>query len=317
MHILITGATGFVGGYLAAELAEYYPQAKLFGTAYGHTSGAVLPEDMSLLEVDLRNPAMICHALEQSQPDIIFHLAGFASGAGTDSAVIRAANVDATRMLVEQVAAQGRPCRIHLASTGYVYGTTALGQPAHEDTPLHPDGLYAQSKVEMEAIVRPLVSDNLAITVTRAFNHTGPRQTPVFVAAGFARQLARIERGLDAPIIHVGNLEARRDFLHVQDVVRAYRLLLCELEPIPWRVVNVASGEGVSIQDILNRFLTLTSVKTTVEIDPTHLRTSDMSECVGSPKLLCQLTGWRNTHTLTDTLLETLAWWRSTGVDIW
>ncbi|WP_395145119.1 GDP-mannose 4,6-dehydratase [Armatimonas sp.] len=317
MRILITGATGFVGGYLAAELAAHYPLAKLFGTTYGHTSGAMLPDGMPLLEADLRDPAKIREALAQSTPDVIFHLAGFASGAGTDVAVIRAANVDATRLLVEAVAESEKPCRLHLASTGYVYGTTPPNVPATETDTLRPEGPYAHSKAEMETVVQPLASEKLSITVTRAFNHTGPRQTPVFVAPGFARQLARIERGLDAPVMRVGNLEALRDFLDVRDVVRAYRLLLCELEPAPWRVVNVGSGEAVAIQSILDTLLTLTQTRVTVEVDPARLRPSDMPECVGSPALLSQLTGWRKTHSLTDTLLETLAWWRSTGVDIW
>lgn len=317
MRILITGATGFVGGHLATELAAHYPQAQLFGTTFGHTSGAMLPDSMPLLEADLRDPARIGLALEQSDPDIIFHLAGFASGAGTDAAVIRAANVDATLMLVEAVAALKKPCRLHLASTGYVYGTTESNAPATENTPLRPEGLYAQSKAEMETVVRPLASDKLAITVTRAFNHTGPRQTPAFVAPGFARQLARIERGLDPPVVRVGNLEARRDFLDVRDVVRAYRLLLCELETAPWRVVNVASGEAIAIQTILDTLLSLTQADVAVEVDTSRLRPSDMPECVGSSALLSQLTGWRKTHSLADTLVETLKWWRSTGVDIW
>ena len=317
MRILITGATGFVGGYLAAELATHYPQATLFGTTYGHTSGAILPENMPLLEADLRDPAMIREALARSEPDIIFHLAGFASGAGTDAAVIRAANVDATLLLVEAAAALAKPCRLHLASTGYVYGTTEPGKPASEGDTLRPEGVYAHSKAEMESAVRPLASEKLSLTVTRAFNHTGPRQTPVFVAPGFARQLARIERGLDAPVVRVGNLEARRDFLDVRDVVRAYRLLLCELEPTPWRVVNVASGEALAIQSILDTLLALAKTRVTVETDPARLRPSDMPECVGSSALLAQLTGWRKTHALTGTLAETLAWWRSTGIDIW
>ena len=317
MRILITGATGFVGGYLAAELAEHYPTAQLFGTTYGHISGTVLPEGMPLLLADLRDPAMIRQALEKSTPDVIFHLAGFASGAGTDAAVIREANVDATRMLVEAVAEQAKPCRLHLASTGYVYGTTEAGKPASEGDLLRPEGPYAQSKAEMESVVEPLASETLSITVTRAFNHTGPRQTPVFVAPGFARQLARIERGLDAPVVRVGNLEAKRDFLDVRDVVRAYRLLLCELEPAPWRVVNVASGEAIAIQKILDTLLSMAQTDVTVELDPSRLRPSDMPECIGSSALLSSLTGWRTTYSLADTLLETLSWWRSTGVEIW
>ncbi|MBB6052084.1 GDP-mannose 4,6-dehydratase [Armatimonas rosea] len=317
MRILITGATGFVGGYLAAELAAHYPQAQLFGTTYGQTSGALLPDNMPLLEADLREPAKIRQALEQSDPDFIFHLAGFASGAGTDAAVIRAANVDATKLLVEAVAERGKPCRLHLASTGYVYGTTEPGKPAREDDTLRPEGPYAQSKAEMETEIAPLASGSLSITVTRAFNHTGPRQTPVFVAPGFARQLARIERGLDTPVVRVGNLEAKRDFLDVRDVVRAYRLLLCELEPAPWRVVNVASGDAVAIQTILDTLLGFAKVDVSVELDPARLRPSDMPQCIGSSALLSSLTGWRTTHSLTDTLLETLTWWRSTGVDIW
>ncbi|WP_309711425.1 GDP-mannose 4,6-dehydratase [Armatimonas sp.] len=317
MRILITGATGFVGGYLAAELAEHYPTAKLFGTSYGHASGANLPEGTTILDADLRDPAVIASVLEASAPDIIFHLAGFASGAGTDAAVIRAANVDATRMLVEAVARTNKPCRLHLASTGYVYGTTEPGQPASEGDTLRPEGAYAQSKAEMETVIQPLATEKLSITVTRAFNHTGPRQTPVFVAPGFARQLARIEQGLDEPTVRVGNLEAKRDFLDVRDVVRAYRLLLCEQEPTPWRILNVASGEAVSIQSILETLLGMAQTKVEVEVDPARLRPSDMPECVGSSAFLSALTGWRKTHSLTDTLEETLSWWRSTGVHIW
>jgi GDP-4-dehydro-6-deoxy-D-mannose reductase len=317
MRILITGATGFVGGYLAAELSEHYPKAQLFGTSYGHASGAALPEGTTVLDADLRDPAVIARVLEASAPDIIFHLAGFASGAGTDAAVIRAANVDATRMLVEAVASTHKPCRLHLASTGYVYGTTEPGQPASESDTLRPEGAYAESKAEMETVIQPLATENLSITVTRAFNHTGPRQTPVFVAPGFARQLARIEQGLDEPTVRVGNLEAKRDFLDVRDVVRAYRLLLCEQESAPWRVVNVASGEAISIQSILDTLLGMAEKKVRVEIDPSRLRPSDMPECVGSSALLSELTGWRKTHSLTDTLAETLSWWRSAGVHIW
>lgn len=311
MRVLITGITGFVGGYLAAELAAEYPGIAFFGTTYGPTSGAGLPPGTQLQEADLRDPAAIQGVVESAQPDIVFHLAGFASGAGTDAAVIRAANVDATVALVKTLAAQGKPCRLHLASTGYVYGTTVAGRPAQEADALQPEGAYAQSKAEMEAAVQPLATENLSITVTRAFNHTGPRQAPGFVVPAFARQLARIEKGLEPSVVRVGNLEAKRDFLDVRDVVRAYRLLVCELAPVPWRVVNVASGQAVSIQSVLDQLVAAAQVPMTVELDPARLRPADMPECVGDPAQLTALTGWTPTVPLAQTLADTLAWWRT------
>lgn len=311
MQILITGVTGFVGAYLASELAALYPKALLFGTTFGATTPAPLPEALTVLEADLREPLRLREVVAAAEPTHVFHLAGFASAAGTDAALIRAANVDATVALVETLTQRGKPCRLHLASTGYVYGTTPPGQPATESTPLQPDGFYAQSKVEMERAVEPLASEQVCITVTRAFNHTGPRQTPAFVVPGFARQLSRIERGLAEPVVRVGNLEAKRDFLDVRDVIRAYRLLLMELEPKPWRIVNVASGEALSIQSILDQLIAQTRVPVTVELDPERLRPSDMPECTGDPTLLSVTTGWRKSIPFTDTLSETLDWWRS------
>ena len=311
MQILITGVTGFVGAYLASELASRYPQARLFGTTFGKTTLASLPPSLTLLEADLRQSSQLSQVVAAAEPTHVFHLAGFASAAGTDAALIRAANVEATVALVEALHQQGQPCRLHLASTGYVYGTTQPGEPAQESTPLRPEGLYAQSKAEMERVVEPLSSDLVSITLTRAFNHTGPRQTPVFVVPGFARQLSRIERGVTEPVVRVGNLEAKRDFLDVRDVVRAYCSLLLEQEPKPWRVVNVASGEAVAIQSILDQLLALTRVPVTVEVDPERLRPADMPECVGDPTLLCGSTGWRKSIPLADTLRETLDWWRS------
>lgn len=311
MQILITGVTGFVGAYLASELALVYPHASLFGTTFGPTIPASLPASLTVLEADLRETSDLGRVVAAAEPTHVFHLAGFASAAGTDAELIRAANVDATVALVDVLRRRGQPCRLHLASTGYVYGSTPHGEPANEHTPLRPEGLYAQSKAEMERVVEPLASDLISITVTRAFNHTGPRQSPAFVVPGFARQLSRIERGVAEPVVRVGNLEAKRDFLDVRDVIRAYRLLLLEQEPKPWRVVNVASGEAVSIQSVLDQLIALTRVPVTVEVDPDRLRPADMPECIGDPTLLSAATGWRKSIPLADTLKETLDWWRS------
>jgi GDP-4-dehydro-6-deoxy-D-mannose reductase len=152
--------------------------------------------------------------------------------------------------------------------------------------------------------------DGLQITSTRAFNHTGPHQTTAFAVPAFASQIARIEAGHEEPIVRVGNLDALRDFLDVRDVVRAYRLLLTAETESAYRVVNVASGTGVAMRDLLNRLLALARVPVTVETDPSRLRPSDIPESIGDPALLTEWTGWKPEVDLDTTLAATLEWWR-------
>jgi len=317
-RVLITGATGFVGGWLAGELVAHLPEARLFGTTT-HSPKDLPHEDgappMTLITADLTDADDVRRAVAQTQPTHVFHLAGFASGAGTDVDRIRQLNVDATLTLLAALEAQGNACRVQLASSGYVYGATTPGRPARETDPPNPSGAYAISKAEMERAVRPYAEHGLlSLTVTRAFNHTGPRQATDFVVPAFARQIARIERGLEPPVVRVGNLEALRDFLDVRDVIRAYRLLLFETPPAPWRVVNVASGKAVIIRSLLDELVADATVPVTIETDPARLRPSDLPECIGASTLLTELSGWRPTYSLSETLLETLRYWRSVTV---
>jgi GDP-4-dehydro-6-deoxy-D-mannose reductase len=314
VRVLITGVTGFVGGWLAEELAGHYPQASLYGTTTHSASDvpANLPPGLGLLTADLTDPDAVRHAVAEATPTHVFHLAGFASGAGTDAERISRVNVDATVSLLSALEAEGNSCRVQLASSGYVYGATTPGRPAKETDPPNPSGAYAESKAAMEKAVRPYAENGLlSLTVTRSFNHTGPRQAIDFVVPAFAKQIARIEKGLEPPVVRVGNLEAKRDFLSVQDVVRAYRLLLLESDPAPWRVVNVASGVGVTIRSLLDTLVADSTAEVTVETDPARLRPSDLPECVGDSTLLTQLTGWHPEISLEETLAGTLNYWRS------
>ena len=150
----------------------------------------------------------------------------------------------------------------------------------------------------------------LSLTVTRAFNHTGPRQTTDFVVPAFARQIARIEADLEPPVVRVGNLEAGRDFLAVRDVVRAYRLLVCETNPSSWRIVNVSSGRAVSIRSLLDKLTARASVPVQIENDPARMRPSDLPESAGDSSLLRSLTGWEPAIGLDEMLTDTLDYWR-------
>lgn len=312
MRVLITGATGFVGGWLGQELAAAYPDVHIFGMAHhSMPHSEYLPSHTQILMGDLMDPLGMRSLLAKVQPDVVFHLAGFASGAGSDQQRIFHINVDGTVALLQALTERGEPCRVLLASSGYVYGTTQPGRPAIEEDAPAPAGIYAESKAAMEVAIRPIADAGLlSLTITRSFNHTGPRQTPDFVVPGFARQIARIEKKLEEPVVRHGNLEAKRDFLDVRDVVRAYRLLMMETEPVPWRVVNVASGHGVVIRELLEQLIALSSVTVRQESDSARMRPSDMPECIGNPSRLKELTGWEPTIPLTETLTNTLNYWR-------
>jgi GDP-4-dehydro-6-deoxy-D-mannose reductase len=318
LRVLITGATGFVGGWLAQDLVGQCSDAVLWGTAHGPVPVTPLPPDLRLLPCDLTDERAVAGVVAETAPDRVFHLAGFAAtGAGAPD-LIRRANVDATVCLLRALAGQGKPCRVLLASSGYVYGTTPAERPAREEDPLSPAGAYAESKVQMEEAARALAESvpGLRITAARAFNHTGPRQGPDFVVPAFARQIARIEAGLEPPVVRVGNLDAQRDFLHVRDVVRAYRLLLMDADDgenassPPWRLMNVASGDAVRIRTLLDGLLLRARVPLAIESDPERARPTDLARCVGDPARLKSLTGWEPEIGLARTLEETLEWWR-------
>lgn len=294
-----------MGGWLLASLQAAYPDAILFGTTLG---GGALPEGVAAIEADLSLPAQVAGAIYESKPTHVFHLAGFASAAGTDEGAIHRANVDSTVLLLRAITAQATPCRVLVASSGYVYGPTE--RPAIESDSLAPRGAYAQSKAAMEEKAAPYGSGTLSLTLARAFNHTGPRQRTGFAVPDWASQLARIERGEGEPVLRVGNLGSVRDFLDVRDVVEAYRLLACEASAEPLTTVNVCSGEGVTMQAALDSLIAEAKVPVRVEVDPGKFR-DDSWACVGNPEKLIELTGWRRTRTLADTARETLAWWRA------
>ena len=314
MRILVTGATGFVGTWLLAHLDEAYQDGsvELFGTEHGPALGPV-PPSVRLASCDLTDGGAVKTVISDVWPDRVFHLAGFASAAGTDHALIHRVNVEATVSLLRALDDLDWPCRVQLASSGYVYGATVPGRHAREDDALAPSGAYAESKAAMEQAARAFARPGgaLSVTVTRSFNHSGPRQSPGFFVPAVARQIARIEAGLEPPVVRVGNLDAKRDFLDVRDVVRAYRLLLeADAASDDFRIVNVASGQARVIQSLLDALVAQSHVPLRVETDPARVRALDLPDCVGDASHLQTLTGWQPQIPLDQTLADTLDYWR-------
>jgi GDP-4-dehydro-6-deoxy-D-mannose reductase len=144
---------------------------------------------------------------------------------------------------------------------------------------------------------------------TRGFNHEGPRRGPVFVASDFAKQIADIEKGRKPPVLNVGNLEAKRDFTDVRDMVKAYWLALEKCEP--GEVYNICSGTAWSIQKLLDHLLSLTRTKIEVKQDPARLRPSDVPILLGDNSKFVKATGWKPVIPFEKTLADMLEYWRA------
>jgi GDP-4-dehydro-6-deoxy-D-mannose reductase len=303
MRILVTGANGFVGGYLIRHLLRVQPDAQITGVVHEPSAPGIEPA-VRFVPGDITDRAAIRKLIRTEHPDHLYHLAGAASGAGQDRQAILRANVDGARWVMEAAAELVPPARMLFISTGYVYGNCDLEHPAQENDPVRPLGPYAESKHDAE----PYAHAAGAI-IARAFNHTGPEQTTAFVVPAFAAQIAAIERGTQPPELRVGNLEALRDFLDVRDVVRAYQLLMAHGEP--GGIYNVCRGEAVSMQSLLDSLLALARVPITVQPDPQRMRPSDIAVSVGDPSKLRTATGWQPNILVPQTLRDTLDWWRS------
>jgi len=153
------------------------------------------------------------------------------------------------------------------------------------------------------------MSWKLDVVRTRGFNHEGPRRGPVFVASDFAKQIADIEKGRKEPVLSVGNLEARRDFTDVRDMVRAYWLAL--EKGAPGEVYNIASGTAWSIQKVLDMLLGMTKTKIEVRQDPARLRPSDVPVLLGDATRFREATGWAPKIPFEQTLKDMLEYWRA------
>ena len=212
--------------------------------------------------------------------------------------------------LFEACRRSGISPRIQIACSSEEYGMVYEDElPIKETNPLRPLSPYAVSKVAQDMLAYQYwMSYKTDVVRTRGFNHEGPRRGPVFVASDFAKQIADIERGQKAPVIHVGNLEARRDFTDVRDMVKAYWLALEKCAG--GEVYNICSGKAWRIRDVLDLLLTMTRVKIEVREDAARLRPSDVPVLLGDYSKFHAATGWDPTIPFETTLADMLDYWR-------
>jgi GDP-4-dehydro-6-deoxy-D-mannose reductase len=302
---LVTGAAGFAGSHLLDLLRE--SDGEIVGW---HRPGHQPPNVAAEWEaVDVMDRAAVIEAVARLRPAVVYHCAGAAHvGRAWEGATgALATNVMATHHVLEGLRLAGQESRVLVPSSALVYRPADV--PLGEHHPLVPTSPYGLSKLAQELLACHAGSGRIHVTVARAFNHFGPRQDPAFAASGFARQIARIEAGFQAPEIVVGNLEARRDLTDVRDTVRAYQLIVERGRP--GRAYNVCSGRALPIGDLLNMLVGRSHVSIEVRVDPSLFRPNDVPLLVGDPTRLHDEVGWTPEMPFEQTLEDTLNYWRS------
>jgi len=311
MRVLITGVAGFVGRHLAAHLFGEGGQEVWGLTRSGRAVDGLDPR-VKLVGADLKDRDAVETAVEQAQPEAVYHLASQASVALSlkDPLDTMLNNVVGQVNLLEACAKHAPGARILVVASNEEYGLTRPDElPLHETKELRPISPYAVSKVTQDLMGHQyFATHKLQIVRVRPFTHTGPGHASLFVTPAFARQIAEMERGMCEPLLRVGYLDGRRDFTDVRDVVRGYRLLIERGEP--GEVYNLGSGVPRSVRSILDGLMALTTMRPVVETDPARLRPLEVPVMYADTTRIQAATGWRAEIPFEQTLRDVLEDWR-------
>lgn len=301
---LVTGASGFAGWHLCARLRSQ---------GWG-VRRAVNPDargEADAFPCDIGDAARVRQLVEWAHDAThVFHLAAmtFVPLSSRNPGETMRVNLEGTVNLADAVHEIIPGARLVFAGSAAIYGVPeALPMPeTHRIAPREP---YAISKAAADAYCEYLFrSEHADIVRARPFNHSGARQSDAFVLASFAKQIAGIEAGGAEPVIHAGNLDAARDFLHVDDVVRAYEMLALSGEP--GEAYNICSGKAHTVREALDMMLSLSTVRITVCVDPDRLRPVDIPVVAGSHERITRRTGWLPEVEFERLLGDLLAYWR-------
>ena len=294
MKALVTGSRGFVGKYLTALLEDGGIEVIHYNIRDGF---------------NIMNYEQLRNTLDIHRPDYVFHLAAqaFVPESFHDPARTFQVNTIGSVNILEAVKNLGLSTRIHFAGTSEEYGDTEYsdGEITELDLPT-PKSPYAISKLAMNHMAMLYArSYRMPVVVTRAFNHTGPGRGEMYAESSFAKQIAEFEIGKRDVIEH-GNLESKRNYTDVRDIVRAYATAI----ELPSGVYNVCSSTNVKMQSILDGLVSLSKADIKTRVNPALYRPSDFSFKEPSAKKFCDLTNWRPEITLGDTLEDLLNYWR-------
>lgn len=314
MKVLITGITGFVGSHLAEFLLNK-KDIQIYGIERWRSRTENIEHiksHLKIVECDIRDASSVRKIVSEIKPDRIFHLAAqsFVPTSWSAPAETLSTNILGELNIFEAVRQEKFNPRIQVAGSSEEYGAVRPEEiPIKENTPLRPLSPYAVSKVGQDFLgYQYFMSYGMHIVRTRGFNHSGPRRGEVFAESNFAKQIAEIEKGLIEPIVYVGNLEAKRDYTDVRDMVKGYWLSLEKGEP--GDVYNICSGKAYAMKKVLDILIGLSHKKVKIVKDPARIRPSDVPILQGDNRKFVKKTSWQPEIPLEKTLKDLLDYWR-------
>jgi GDP-4-dehydro-6-deoxy-D-mannose reductase len=303
MKALVVGGNGFVGRHLVSHLLSCGDEVS--ATCIGDP----IPRVKSCYQLDITDYTATGGVIRDAAPDVVYHLAAiaFVPEAESNFEETLRINVSGASNVIRHCHLLDQRIKVVLISSAEVYGQiTPADLPIKENTVLRPANNYSLSKQMAELVAeRYNRQKSINAVIVRPFNHIGPGQDPRFVVSSFAQQLASIARGKSPPVLSVGNLEARRDFSDVRDVVRAYRLIAQKGSG----VFNLGSGRSRSIQEILDTLVQISGLSVEIRQDPARMRGPEVPELYGSIAKAEAEVGWKPEISLEQSLRDVYSEW--------
>jgi len=315
-NVLITGVSGSGGSYLAEYIVRNQPEVEVHGIARWHSTTSAhnlsaIQDQVTVHECDLTDFSSVFSVLKKIKPDAIFHLASHANVKAsfiTPLSVLNN-NIMSTANLFEAVRVAEIDPVIQLCSTSEVYGQVLPDEvPITEDNPIRPSSPYAVSKVTQDLLgLTYFRSYNMKIIRTRMFAYINPRRTDLFATA-FARQVARIEAGLQKKLLH-GNLDSVRTIIDVRDAMESYWVATLRCDP--GEAYNIGGATTMKVGEFLDMLKKLSKVEISSQVDPKLLRPADVTLQIPDVDKFTKQTGWKPKYNFEESVEYLLNYWRN------
>ena len=313
--VLLTGITGSGGSYLAEYIVQNHPHIEVHGTIRWRSTSskrniAHILDRVKLHECDLNDFGAVLKVIQTVRPDAVFHFADYSNvpASFTNPQAALSNNILGTSILLEAIRLAEENPLFQLCSTSEVYGQVLPEEiPIKEDTVMRPVSPYAISKAAQDMLgLAYFRSYNMRIVRTRMFTYLNPRRPDLF-STSFARQIARIEAGLQKELLH-GNLECVRTVLDVRDAMEAYWAAV--LRGAPGEAYNMGSDEPVSVGDFLDLLKSYSKISIPMRFDPALRRPADVPILVPDLHKFRASTGWEPKYSLEESVPNLLNYWR-------